>query len=73
MLRMDRAKIKWKIKLQKAFEQNQDIQGYNTQQVKRSKSGRYALFILPMITVSSLSKSVCHRLDAEDLGQPDFG
>lgn len=52
MLRMDRAKIKWKIKLEKAFELSPDIQDISDQKVKKSKSGKYALFLLPMVTVS---------------------
>ena len=52
MLRMDRAKIKWRIKLQKAFNQDPNIADAASQGVKQSKSGKYALFLLPMITVS---------------------
>ncbi|KAI0092739.1 Ftr1 protein [Irpex rosettiformis] len=43
MLKMDRAKAKWRVKLQRAFEgQHADSGG---------KSGKWVLFILPMITV----------------------
>jgi hypothetical protein len=55
MLRMDRAKIKWRIKLQKAFNQDPNIAEAASQGVKQSKSGKYALFLLPMITVCRLA------------------
>ncbi|KAI0094303.1 Ftr1 protein [Irpex rosettiformis] len=43
MLKMDRAKAKWRVKLQRAFEgQHADSGG---------KSGKWVLFFLPMITV----------------------
>ncbi|KAJ8087399.1 high-affinity iron permease [Marasmius tenuissimus] len=42
MLKMERAKIKWQIKLQRAFDTKGDAEG---------KTGRWALFILPFITV----------------------
>lgn len=57
MLRMDRAKIKWRIKLQKAFNQDPNIAEAASQDVKQSKSGKYALFLLPMITVGSITLS----------------
>ena len=49
-LKLDRSKIKWKIKLQKAFHQDANLQGLG-QNVKGAKSSKYALFILPCITV----------------------
>jgi len=55
MLRMDRAKVKWRIKLQKAFERNGDIQaisdGNPEGKIKESRSSKYALFLLPFFTV----------------------
>ena len=44
MLKMDRAKAKWRIKLQNAFNKGQHADG-------RTKTGKWILFILPMITV----------------------
>ena len=44
MLKMDRAKAKWRIKLQKAFNKGQHAGG-------RTRTGKWILFILPMITV----------------------
>ena len=43
MLKMDRAKAKWRIKLKKAFDK-EHADG-------RTKTGKWILFILPMITV----------------------
>lgn len=43
MLKMDRAKAKWKVKLQNAFEGNNADSG--------AKTGKWVLFILPFITV----------------------
>lgn len=74
MLRMDRAKIKWKIKLQKAFERNDDIQAIGdtaaAAKVKESKSSRYALFILPFITVLREGLEAVVFVGGVSLGQP---
>ncbi|KIK95513.1 hypothetical protein PAXRUDRAFT_826928 [Paxillus rubicundulus Ve08.2h10] len=43
MLKMDRARIKWRVKLQNSFN------GHGAD--RRTKTGRWVLFILPMITV----------------------
>ncbi|KAI0065292.1 Ftr1 protein [Artomyces pyxidatus] len=43
MLKMDRAKAKWRVKLQLAFE-GQHVDG-------RTRTGKWVLFILPLITV----------------------
>ncbi|EIN08896.1 Ftr1 protein [Punctularia strigosozonata HHB-11173 SS5] len=44
MLKMDRAKAKWRVKLQRAFEKNTHVTG-------DAKAGKWVLFILPFITV----------------------
>lgn len=44
-LRLDQSKAKWRVKLAHAFEK----QTSGTD--KKSRSGKYALFILPFITV----------------------
>ncbi|KNZ81593.1 Plasma membrane iron permease [Termitomyces sp. J132] len=44
MLKMDRAKAKWRVKLSRAFDKKQAIDG-------RTKTGKWVLFVLPFITV----------------------
>ncbi|KAG6872478.1 hypothetical protein C0995_009412 [Termitomyces sp. Mi166 len=44
MLKMDRAKAKWRVKLSRAFDSNQAVDG-------RTKTGKWVLFFLPFITV----------------------
>lgn len=63
MLKMDRAKAKWRVKLQKAFDgqrgahefpimiQSHVLTDPRTDVDKRTRSGRWVLFLLPMITV----------------------
>ena len=62
MLRLDRAKVKWRVKLQHAFQGDRElisllhftvhIQPFIITGVdKRTKSGKWVLFILPFITV----------------------
>lgn len=45
MLRMDRARAKWAYKLSKTFDKRNDDHD------KGGKAGKYALFILPLVTV----------------------
>jgi high-affinity iron transporter len=54
MLKMDSAKAKWRVKIQAAFEGQKGQQG--------ARAGRWALFILPLITVlreGKLSPLLC--------------
>ena len=63
MLKMDRAKAKWRVKLQRAFagKGNQFttlventtvvLTSITTAEDRGSKTGKYVLFILPLITV----------------------
>ncbi|KAG6841149.1 hypothetical protein C0991_001426 [Blastosporella zonata] len=44
MLKMDRAKAKWRIKLSRAFDTKQAVDG-------KTKTGKWVLFVLPFITV----------------------
>ncbi|KAG5638014.1 hypothetical protein H0H81_002282 [Sphagnurus paluster] len=44
MLKMDRAKAKWRVKLTQAFDTTQHVDG-------RTKTGKWVLFILPFVTV----------------------
>ncbi|KAG6915687.1 hypothetical protein DXG01_010415 [Tephrocybe rancida] len=44
MLKMDRAKAKWRIKLSRAFDGKQAVDG-------KTKTGKWVLFVLPLITV----------------------
>jgi high-affinity iron transporter len=45
VLRMDRAKAKWRVKIRRAFE------GKGAGQDRGSRTGRWALFVLPLVTV----------------------
>ncbi|KXS12723.1 iron permease FTR1 [Gonapodya prolifera JEL478] len=51
MLRMDRAKIKWRLKLRKAFAAKTGTEAGPGSKIKSSRSSKYALFLLPCITV----------------------
>lgn len=62
MLKMDRAKAKWRIKLQKAFEGQRQCSfilvssSYSRDPIPvdvdaGAKSGKWVLFVLPLITV----------------------
>jgi len=62
MLKMDRAKAKWRIKLQRAFE-GQNIDG-------RTRSGKWILFLLPMITVLREGLEAVIFVGGVSLGQP---
>lgn len=54
MLKMDHAKVKWRLKLQAAFQKSQHVQDAGNLSREDKKAGfrtRYALFLLPLITV----------------------
>uniref|UniRef100_A0A0W0F125 Uncharacterized protein n=1 Tax=Moniliophthora roreri TaxID=221103 RepID=A0A0W0F125_MONRR len=63
MLKMDRAKAKWRIKLQQAFDNNApaDNQG---------KTGKWVLFILPLITVLREGIEAVIFVGGVSLGEP---
>ncbi|KAL8286872.1 hypothetical protein RQP46_003878 [Phenoliferia psychrophenolica] len=50
MLRIDRSKVKWQQKLEGAFDKKVEVDE-TTVERKEGKSGKWALFLLPMITV----------------------
>jgi high-affinity iron transporter len=59
-LKMDRSRIKWRIKLAAAFDKSQskavaaeqaDIDHENAMRKKEGRGGKWALFLLPFITV----------------------
>ncbi|KAL0958080.1 hypothetical protein HGRIS_000256 [Hohenbuehelia grisea] len=62
MLRMDRAKAKWRIKLQHAFE-GKHVDG-------RTKTGKWVLFVLPFITVLREGMEAVVFVGGVSLGQP---
>jgi len=62
MLKMDRAKAKWRVKLQKAFE-GKHVDG-------RTQTGKWVLFILPMITVLREGIEAVVFVGGVALGQP---
>ncbi|KAG7441405.1 iron permease FTR1 [Guyanagaster necrorhizus] len=62
MLKMDRAKAKWRIKLQKAFDGSRE-QGSGT-------TGKWVLFILPLITVLREGMEAVIFVGGVSLGQP---
>ncbi|KAF9003374.1 iron permease FTR1 [Cyathus striatus] len=62
MLKLDRAKAKWRIKLEKEFD------GKNTE--KGAKTGKWALLILPMITVLREGMEAVVFVGGVSLGQP---
>jgi high-affinity iron transporter len=55
VLRMDRAKAKWRVKIRRAFNGSPKDRG--------SRAGRWALFILPLITVLREGKCLVDTLD----------
>ncbi|KAL0568316.1 high-affinity iron permease [Marasmius crinis-equi] len=61
MLKMERAKAKWRIKLQRAFDAKGDAEG---------RTGRWALFILPFITVLREGMEAVVFVGGVALGQP---
>ncbi|KAJ3882595.1 iron permease FTR1 [Lentinula edodes] len=63
MLKMDRAKAKWRLKLQKAFDGR-------TKGDKDGKAGKWVLLILPMITVMREGLEAVIFIGGVSLGQP---
>ncbi|KAI0347220.1 iron permease FTR1 [Trametopsis cervina] len=64
MLKMDRAKAKWRVKLQRAF----DNRGGRVD--AGAKSGKWVLFILPLITVLREGMEAVVFVGGVSLGQP---
>ncbi|KAJ7484466.1 iron permease FTR1 [Mycena latifolia] len=62
MLKMDRAKAKWRIKLERAFSGTQTDGG--------AKTGKWILFILPLITVLREGMEAVVFVGGVSLGQP---
>jgi len=62
MLKMDRAKAKWRIKLQNAFD-GKHVDG-------RARTGKWVLFILPLITVLREGMEAVIFVGGVSLGQP---
>jgi len=62
MLKMDRAKAKWRVKLQRAFSGKRVDAG--------AKSGKWVLFILPLITVLREGMEAVVFVGGVSLGQP---
>ncbi|KAF7297981.1 Iron permease FTR1 [Mycena chlorophos] len=63
MLRMDRAKAKWRVKLEAAFSKHTHTDG-------STKVGRWALFVLPLITVLREGMEAVIFVGGVSLGQP---
>ncbi|KAF8911772.1 iron permease FTR1 family-domain-containing protein [Mucidula mucida] len=62
MLKMDKAKAKWRIKLERAFDgENND---------RKTSTGKWALFILPLITVLREGMEAVVFVGGVSLGQP---
>ncbi|TFK85216.1 Ftr1 protein [Polyporus arcularius HHB13444] len=62
MLKMDRAKAKWRVKLQRAFAGHTHDKG--------ARTGKYVLFILPFITVLREGMEAVVFVGGVSLGQP---
>ncbi|KAI1788064.1 iron permease FTR1 [Ganoderma leucocontextum] len=62
MLKMDRAKAKWRVKLQRSFAGKAEGRG--------AKTGKYVLFILPLITVLREGMEAVIFVGGVSLGQP---
>jgi len=62
MLKMDKAKAKWKVKLQEAFD-GKAIDG-------RTKAGKWALLVLPLVTVLREGMEAVVFVGGVSLGQP---
>jgi len=63
MLKMDRAKAKWRVKLEHAFSRGARADG-------ETRVGRWALFILPLITVLREGMEAVVFVGGVSLGQP---
>ncbi|KAJ7598652.1 iron permease FTR1 [Mycena floridula] len=63
MLKMDRAKVKWRVKLQKAFDGKNGTDG-------KAATGKWVLFILPLITVLREGMEAVVFVGGVSLGQP---
>ncbi|KAK7434373.1 high-affinity iron permease [Stygiomarasmius scandens] len=63
MLKMDRAKAKWRIKLQRAFD-------VSAQGDREGKTGKWVLFVLPLITVLREGMEAVIFVGGVSLGQP---
>ncbi|KAH9941127.1 iron permease FTR1 [Epithele typhae] len=61
MLKMDRAKAKWRVKLQRAFAGHAD---------RKARTGKYVLFVLPLITVLREGMEAVIFVGGVSLGQP---
>ncbi|KAJ7154728.1 iron permease FTR1 [Mycena filopes] len=62
MLKMDRAKAKWRVKLERAFS--------GTRTDGRTQAGRWVLFVLPLITVLREGMEAVIFVGGVSLGQP---
>ncbi|KAF9644255.1 iron permease FTR1 [Thelephora ganbajun] len=62
MLKMDKAKVKWRVKLQEAFD------GKNVD--NRTKAGKWALVILPLVTILREGMEGVIFVGGVSLGQP---
>ncbi|KAF9448581.1 iron permease FTR1 [Macrolepiota fuliginosa MF-IS2] len=62
MLKLDRAKVKWRVKLSKAFSGNQVD--------KETATGKWVLFILPFVTVMREGLEAVVFVGGVSLGQP---
>lgn len=62
MLKMDRAKAKWRIKLQRSFD-GKHVDG-------RTRTGKWVLFILPLVTVLREGMEAVVFVGGVSLGQP---
>ncbi|KAJ3334921.1 high-affinity iron permease, partial [Gonapodya sp. JEL0774] len=70
MLRMDRAKIKWRIKLKRAFA-SKVVDGSDGKEVEKgSLTSRLTLFILPLVTVLREGLEAVVFVGGVSLGQP---
>jgi len=63
MLKLDRAKAKWRIKLLNAFDRNRTVDG-------STKTGKWVLFVLPLITVLREGMEAVIFVGGVSLGQP---
>ncbi|XP_006463615.1 hypothetical protein AGABI2DRAFT_40806, partial [Agaricus bisporus var. bisporus H97] len=62
MLKIDSAKVKWRVKLEKAFD--------GSQTDKKAKTGKWLLFVLPMVTLLREGLEAVVFVGGVSLGQP---